>query len=209
MVDASALPPLERFDVQREIGRGAAGIVFEARDRDASGAPVALKVIASPDPDPIERQRFLDEGNLLSQLDHPGIVRIVGYGTLGGEPVQMAGQHFEAETPYIAMEWLDGRDLQERHAQQPLSLPQTLELGGQLVEALNAAHEAGIVHRDVKPSNIFMLGDDDAVLAKLMDFGVACADPAPRCKRCRPRRGFHLRPRGRPTLPPASDRARR
>lgn len=165
----------ERFDVQREVGRGAAGIVFEARDR-RGGAAVALKVIASPDADEADRARFLEEGALLSSIDHPGIVRIVDFGTVGPDPVEMAGQHFEAETPYIAMEWLTGEDLQQRHANRPLSLRESLELGRQLAEALGAAHQSGIVHRDVKPSNIFVLAQDGGVRAKLVDFGVACSD---------------------------------
>ncbi|MBN4050347.1 protein kinase [Desulfobulbus sp. AH-315-M07] len=167
---------LDRFEVQREVGRGAAGIVFEAWDRQ-DGSSVALKVIARSDADEAERLRFLDEGALLSNIDHPGIIRIVDFGTVGSEPVDMAGQRFEAETPYIAMEWLSGEDLQQRHASQPLSLRESLEIGRQLAEALGAAHQAGIVHRDVKPSNIFVLAANDGeVRAKLLDFGIACSD---------------------------------
>ena len=78
-----ACAPLPRFDVLRELGRGAAGIVFHARDRE-TGEDIALKVIASPDVPPEVRDRFLGEGQLLSGLTHPGIVRIVDFGTLGG-----------------------------------------------------------------------------------------------------------------------------
>src|SRR5690606_24907204 len=82
--------PLERFVVEREVGRGAAGIVFRAHDRETDRA-VALKVVAMADADEVARARFLDEGELLSAFDHPGIVKIVAYGTLGDEPVEIGG----------------------------------------------------------------------------------------------------------------------
>jgi eukaryotic-like serine/threonine-protein kinase len=168
---------LERFDVTREVGRGAAGIVFRAVDRQ-SQAPVALKVIASPDPDEEMRARFLDEGELLSHIDHPGIVRIVAYGTLGPRTVELAGQVFQPETPFIAMEWLEGEDLSRRHSERRLSLPESLECGRQVASALGAAHAQGIVHRDVKPSNVFLVQPPkegaSRMFVKLLDFGVAC-----------------------------------
>ncbi len=156
---------------------------------------VALKVIASPDADEDMRARFLDEGELLTHIDHPGIVKIVDFGTLGDGRVELAGQVFQPQTPYIAMEWLEGLDLQARHSSAPLDLPQSLECARQVASALAAAHEQGIVHRDVKPSNIFVLslsqddlpqdaapaasqgrdsGGGHPLLVKLVDFGVAC-----------------------------------
>ena len=172
--------PLERFDVEREVGRGAAGIVFRAIDKEGA-SPVALKVIASPDADEETRARFLDEGELLSHIQHPGIVKIVDFGRLGVEAggidqVKLAGQTFGAGTPYIAMEWLEGQDLQLRHQKRPLNLPESLDCARQVASALTAAHEKGIVHRDVKPSNVIVLDGDIAspLSVKLVDFGVAC-----------------------------------
>ncbi len=173
--------PLSRFEVEREVGRGAAGIVFRAVDR-TDGSPVALKVIAAPDADPAARAQFLEEGRLLSAIDHPSIVKILDFGTLGAGPVELSGLRFEGETPFIAMEWLDGRDLQQQHASEPLSLPESVRCAQQIANALTAAHERGIVHRDVKPSNVFVLEHPTAEAAelevKLVDFGVACADTA-------------------------------
>ena len=169
--------PLERFEVEREVGHGAAGIVFRAKDL-IDGRPVALKVIASPDPDDEARIRFLDEGELLSGIEHPGIVRIVDFGTLGDDSVELAGRVFMPATPYIAMEWLEGMDLERRHHSAPLSLPQSLECARQVASALGCAHSSGIVHRDVKPSNVIVLAADDSgdepFRVKLVDFGVAC-----------------------------------
>ena len=165
--------PFSRFEVYQEVGRGAAGIVFRAADR-ITGDAVALKVIARPDADAEQRAQFLDEGHLLSEIEHPSIVRIVDFGTLGASPVELVGQHFGPETPYIAMEWLTGTDLERRHAGTPLSFPETLQCVSQLGSALAAAHAHGVVHRDVKPSNVFVL-DGDPMTFKLVDFGVACA----------------------------------
>ncbi|MBI4704342.1 MAG: protein kinase [Deltaproteobacteria bacterium] len=172
---------LGRFAVRSEVGRGAAGIVFDAQDRD-SGARVALKILALPEADAEARHRFLDEGALLSSLDHPGIVRIFDFGTLGAEPLCLCGARFGPEAPYIAMEWLPGDNLQQRHARRPLSLIESIELGRQLASALTAAHAAGVIHRDVKPSNVFVLeppagaatGGAAGLQVKLVDFGVAC-----------------------------------
>ncbi len=170
----AGVSPLERFDVEREVGRGAAGIVFRAVDR-TSGEPVALKVIASPDEDEDARARFLDEGELLTHIQHPSIVRIVDFGTLGSRVVELAGQVFRPETPYIAMEWLDGEDLHLRQQRKPLDLPDSLACAEQVASALAAAHQRGIVHRDVKPSNVIVLSHNGAPLqVKLVDFGVAC-----------------------------------
>ncbi len=165
--------PIARFEVAHEVGRGAAGIVFRAVDRQ-TGAPVALKVIAQADADAEQRAHFLDEGQLLCGIHHPSIVRIVDYGTLGSEPVELAGQRFGPQTPYIAMEWLSGTDLQRRQGGSPLSIHETLECATQVASALDTAHRRGVVHRDIKPSNIFVL-DGEPMRVKLVDFGVACA----------------------------------
>ncbi|HHH28696.1 MAG TPA: serine/threonine-protein kinase PknK, partial [Polyangiaceae bacterium] len=170
--------PLERFEVEEEVGQGAAGIVFRARDK-MDGSLCALKVIASSDADEEARVRFLDEGQLLSDLHHPGIVRILDFGVLADRHVELGGRVFMPGTPYIAMEWLQGKDLQQRAAASPLSLPDSLRCARLVSEALGAAHGQGIVHRDVKPSNVIVLdadgeSDGEPMRVKLVDFGVAC-----------------------------------
>lgn len=166
--------PMARFDVLAEVGQGAAGVVFRAFDREL-GEQVALKVMAlPPGADP---EQLLREGRLLARIVHPAIVRIVDFGTFGPEPVALCGRRFERGTPYLAMEWLRGQDLQRRQVERPLALPQCLDVGRQVAGALCTVHEAGIAHRDIKPSNVFLeeVGpvDSERLSVKVVDFGVA------------------------------------
>ncbi|MBK9265560.1 MAG: protein kinase [Polyangiaceae bacterium] len=186
-----------RFQVEREVGRGAVGIVFRAFDT-VSQRRVALKIIAAAgDADHSERVRLLQEGKLLSELDHPGIVQVVAYGALDSTYTAALGRKFDEGAPFIAMEWLEGEDLLTRQIRAPLTMRQALEIARQVAFALAAAHDAGIVHRDIKPSNIFVLSNrfpdaesppqstrtarrprevseiPEQLKAKLVDFGVA------------------------------------
>ena len=179
-----------RFVVEKEVGRGSGGVVFRAIDR-VGERPVALKVILLPEDGDAARDHLLEEGRLLSGIHHSHIVEIVAYGTFGPAEVVLAGRRFDGETPFVAMEWLDGRDLQCQQAQRPLTLPESLEVARQAAEALAAAHDAGIVHRDIKPSNVFLVERPRVVAAgvepapsssvsplccKVVDFGVASSD---------------------------------
>ena len=168
-----------RFLVEREVGRGGVGIVYRAIDHE-TGQPVALKVIAIAGVDAGEEARFKREGRVLSELEHPSIVKLVAFGQL------------EEGQPYVAMEWLDGEDIAQRQRRLPLTLTQCLRVGAQVADALDAAHAAGIIHRDVKPSNVFLLTPQGEagpssvteplrsplLTAKLVDFGVAAAEDA-------------------------------
>jgi hypothetical protein len=170
MTAALAQPLAGRFAIEREVGRGGVGIVYRARD-EVTGQDVALKVIALPGVDAGEEARFRREGRVLAGLSHPGIVRVVAFGQLDD------GQ------PYIAMEWLDGEDIAQRQRRAPLSLTACVRVAADVADALAAAHAAGIVHRDVKPSNVILAGSsprqqDDVFQVKLVDFGVAAAEDA-------------------------------
>lgn len=157
-----------RFVVEREVGRGGAGVVYRAWDRRTE-QNVALKVIAAEaGASPDDESRLAREGELLAALDHPGIVRMVGYGVLE-----------DTAQPFVAMEWLDGEDVAARQRRAPLDLRASVELAVHVAEALDAAHEAGVIHRDIKPGNIFLCAgrpgawcDLDAT-PKVVDFGVA------------------------------------
>ncbi|HWO23797.1 MAG TPA: protein kinase [Kofleriaceae bacterium] len=147
----------DRFEIEQQVTAGGMGQVFRARDR-ASGQPVAIKVLA--DVRGRRTARFMREVRLLAGLSHPGII---GYVSHGETP---AGELF------LAMEWLDGEDLDTRLAREPLTVAQTLALGARVATALGVAHTRGIVHRDLKPSNLFLPGGR-AEDVKVLDFGIA------------------------------------
>jgi len=154
----------ERFVVEHLAGAGGMGQVYRARDR-RSGGLVALKVMY--DAEQLEIERFAREAQVLSTLTHPGIVRYIHSGsTAEGEP-------------YLVMEWLSGETLATRLQRTQISLAESLILGRRVASALGAIHRRGVVHRDVKPSNLFLRGSaiDDVAL---IDFGMArrpIADP--------------------------------
>jgi tetratricopeptide (TPR) repeat protein len=148
----------ERFEIEALAGKGGMGSVYRARDC-ATGETVALKLLQH---EAAHAKRLLREAELLSELVHPNIVRYVAHGTSAG---------FGS---YIAMEWLEGVSLRERLLEGRLSVNETLAVGEQTALALGRAHARSVVHRDVKPENLFLLsGSPDAL--RVLDFGVALA----------------------------------
>ncbi len=151
------LPRVGRFVIEQRIGAGGMGVVFRGRDLE-TGAAAAIKVLGRDASQ--ERPRFEREAKLLKAIDHPRVVRYLDDGLSDDGLV------------YLVMEWLEGCDLASRVASQVLDVREALSVGVQLAEALLCAHQAGIVHRDVKPSNVFLVQRRvDAV--KLIDFGIA------------------------------------
>ena len=147
----------DRFEVEALVGSGGQAMVFRARDL-VDGRAVALKVLAGQGHNASER--FKREAEMLATIAHPAIVRYVAHGaTARGEP-------------YLAMEWLDGETLAERLARETLDPAATARLGSRVLQALAVAHRRGIVHWDIKPSNLF-LPTADLALVKLIDFGIA------------------------------------
>ncbi len=148
----------ERFLLEELAGSGGMGAVFRARDR-TTGEPVALKMLhgtAASD----GAERFAREIRVLAALRHPGIVRYIADGRT---PIG---------SPWLAMEWLEGESVASVLLGAGLTAAQSVDLVRRVAEALGAAHERGIVHRDVKPSNLF-LPDGDLARVKVLDFGVA------------------------------------
>jgi len=149
------------YRLDREIGRGAMGVVFAAQD--AGGQVVALKVLVPPPllPDPERaslRGRFLREARALRAVNHPNVVRVDDFGEADGRL-------------YLAMELLEGENLRQLLTRTgALSPDEAVRLTLQLCAALDAVHHAGIVHRDVKPENVVVL---PGLALKLTDFGVA------------------------------------
>jgi len=147
----------DRFVIERPAGHGGMGTVYRALDR-ATGRLAAVKAMARQSQSAAER--FLREAVVLAELSHPRIVRYVSHG------LTMHGQ------PFLAMDWLEGEDLSNRLARARLDYRESLSLVRHAGEGLAAAHVRGVVHRDVKPSNLFLLDRDPASI-KVIDFGVA------------------------------------
>jgi len=152
---------LGKYEILEEIGRGGFAVVYKARDTTLDRI-VALKVLrAHVAEDNTFVRRFKQEARTAAALYHPHIVTIYEVG-------EEAGQH------YLAMAFLPGQTLDERlaAAKGPLPLEQTVSILEQVASALDAIHQRGLVHRDVKPTNIMV---DDAGQATLLDFGIVRA----------------------------------
>ncbi len=147
-----------RFEIEDFTISGGMATIHRARDLDTNEV-VAVKILSGRNLRDMER--FSAEAVLLAELTHPGIVRYVAHGVLPDGDL------------YLAMQWLEGEDLSARLMRpQLMSITEAVRLVSVVAAALGAAHARGIVHRDVKPSNIFLLNGrvDDA---KLLDFGIA------------------------------------
>ena len=150
-----------RYVVEELAGSGGMSTVFKARDR--SGDLVALKVLKLQAAHQVAR--FLRETKLLHKLRHPAIVSYLDSGL-----IEESGQYF------LVLEWLEGRDLHSFLGEGRLGVDDSLRLAERIADALGFAHAQGVVHRDVKPENIFLPGGD-ATQAKLLDFGIARWNP--------------------------------
>ncbi|MCF8063549.1 MAG: protein kinase [Deltaproteobacteria bacterium] len=153
-----------RFEILGELGRGSMGVVYKARDPKINRM-LAIKTIRFSDEfeeDVIQeiKGRFFTEAEIAGQLSHPSIVTIYDVGDDG-------------DLTYMAMEYLKGKDLDKFISRESLlPLPKVLDVVARVAEALAFAHEAGVIHRDVKPANIMLL---DSGGVKVTDFGIAKA----------------------------------
>ena len=144
------------YEIVSPLGAGGMGEVYRARDTRL-GRDVAVKVLpAALSTNPETRARFEREARSVSSLNHPHICTLHDVGR-------------EGETDYLVMELIEGETLADRLARGPLPLPEVLKLGAQIADALDRAHRAGVVHRDLKPGNVMLTKSG----AKLMDFGLA------------------------------------
>src|ERR1700690_2000117 len=152
---------LDRYEIDAELGRGAMGGVYRARDPKL-GRTVAIKTVSiaglEAGAEQEYRQRFVVEAHAAGRLSHPGIVTIFD--------VRDEGE------PYLVMEYIEGQSLQQLVARKNRTLPlsTTLRLIQEVAEALHYAHAQGVVHRDIKPANILVTADGHP---KIADFGIA------------------------------------
>jgi Tol biopolymer transport system component len=153
------------YEILSPLGAGGMGEVYRAKDTRL-GREVAVKVLPQHlSSNPEVRARFEREAKTVSGLNHPHICTLHDIGR-------------EGDTDYLVMELIEGETLATRLSKGPLPLAETLRVGSQIADALDRAHHAGVVHRDLKPGNIMLTRSG----AKLMDFGLARASglaPAP------------------------------
>jgi len=146
---------LSHYRIVEKIGEGGMGQVFLAHDEHL-GHGVALKVL--PDStDDRSRQLFRKEAHALSKLNHPNIVTVLDFDT-------------QENLEFLVMEYVPGQALDERVREGALSEREVIHIGVQLAEGLAAAHEQGVVHRDLKPGNLRLTNDNRL---KILDFGLA------------------------------------
>jgi serine/threonine protein kinase len=152
------------YSVTAKIGEGGMGEVYRARDTKLD-RDVALKVLPEAfTQDPDRLARFEREAKVLASLNHPNIAAI--YGLEEADDIRA-----------LVLELVEGPTLADRIKRGPIPLDEALPIAKQIAEALEAAHEAGVIHRDLKPANI-KVRDDGTV--KVLDFGLAKAlDPSP------------------------------
>ncbi len=153
-------PRMGRYRLLQQLGQGAAALVYKAHDPEIDRT-LAIKVLRPDDSEAAKefQKRFMREARAAGNLSHPNIVTIHDVGIWKNRP-------------YMVMELIKGEPLDQIMKQgAPLPITKVVGFGIQLAEALDYAHQHGVVHRDIKPSNIIRIGDSDRV--KLTDFGIA------------------------------------
>ena len=148
---------LGHYDVTALLGEGGMGQVWQATDTQLH-RDVALKIL--PDAfadDPDHLARFEREAHVLASLNHPNIAQIHGIEEAEG-------------TRALVLELVEGPTLADRIAKGPIPVDESLPIAKQIAEALEAAHEAGVIHRDLKPSNVMLTGEGHV---KVLDFGLS------------------------------------
>jgi serine/threonine-protein kinase len=155
----------DRYELTRIIGRGGTAVVWVARDY-VLAIDVAVKIVL-PSRDDLSsglRERTIQEARLCAQLTDPAVCRVIDFGFT------------QRDDPYVVSELLSGEPLDDRLVREGrLPAVEAVRLLLPILDALGAAHHRGIVHRDVKPANVFLASSDGRFQPKLLDFGIACS----------------------------------
>jgi serine/threonine protein kinase len=147
---------IAHYQIVEQLGEGGMGVVWKARDTHLDRF-VAIKVLPSEAVGSAGLPRLVHEAKAASALNHPNIIHIYDVGECDG-------------VPYIAMEYVGGKTLEELIGRHGLRFTEALKYGAQIADAMAVAHSAGIVHRDLKPTNIMITESGNA---KVLDFGLA------------------------------------
>jgi WD40 repeat protein len=160
-LDVSSLPTLEgRYQILRVVGEGGMGVVYEAM-QSSPRRRVALKAVRAGLASRSMLRRFAHEADVLARLQHPGIAQIYEAG---------AADPSSPDRAFLAMEFVEGLTLTEHARARSLSVAQRLELLADVCDAVHHAHQRGVIHRDLKPTNVLV---DQLGHVKVLDFGVA------------------------------------
>jgi eukaryotic-like serine/threonine-protein kinase len=149
------------FTIVSVLGRGGMGVVYEAEQTEPIRRRVAIKLLSSELLTPAERGRFEAERQALALMDHSNIAHVYDAGTT------------ESGLPWLAMERIDGLPITEFCDQRRYPMTARLELFISLCEAIQHAHQRGVLHRDLKPSNVMVTMHGERPVAKVIDFGLA------------------------------------
>jgi eukaryotic-like serine/threonine-protein kinase len=153
----SAPPAVPGYEILGELGRGAMGVVYRARQEHLNRVVALKMILAGGHAGAAEVARFKTEAEAVARLQHPGIVQIYDVGAADGRP-------------FFSLEYCPGGSLAQKLDGTPLPSREAARLVEQLARAVQAAHEAGIVHRDLKPANVLLAADGTP---KVTDFGLA------------------------------------
>jgi len=151
----------DTYRIEELLGQGGMGAVWLASHLRLAGRKVAIKVLHGAAPGEELLTRFRHEAEAAAKIGHAHIVDTLDYNTLP------TGQ------PYIVMEHLEGEPLSDRLARGAIEPTEAVRLLTQIAQALHAAHQAGVVHRDLKPDNIFLCQADGPPMVKVLDFGIS------------------------------------
>lgn len=152
----------DRYELEERIGAGGMGVVFRAKDTRVGKAVAVKAMLGEFDSRSAASRRFVREARLMSRLTHPGVVKVLDFGTAGNN------------VAYLVLELLEGEPLEQvMQGRGPMPPELACSIACQVLATLSVIHDNGIVHCDLKPANIFLSEQDGQSIVKLLDFGLS------------------------------------